>query len=328
MRLNSQTRSAISDQRSAISDQRSAIVLAQNPSPLLLGMVLLAAGILKAMPDGYAQEVGFLLGSHWLAAAAVGIEITLGLWLVFGLWAKQARWSAIVAFLALSASAASKGFLGHESCNCFGRLIEVSPWLMFTFDLGAVAALWLWCPEGIDKQRAAIPSSTAYLFFALAAFVFALGGLSALRMAYRLPSSNLVVKGPSRVEMQHSDRRQPVEANFVLYNSSYHDISIRRILADRAGVTATIPSNTIRGRQEATLSVRIAGFGVFDNSFLHRIEVDTDAGNVILWVTGNLPASQTVFYRPHQLFLEKDEKGGWRDRSVKFRLPKTHTERV
>ena len=46
--------------------------LASFLTPQLLGVVLLAAGTLKAMPDGYAQEVSFFLGSHLLAAFAHG----------------------------------------------------------------------------------------------------------------------------------------------------------------------------------------------------------------------------------------------------------------
>ncbi len=299
----------------------------QTLTPHLLGIVLLAAGTLKAMPDAYSQEVYSLLGYRWLAAGEVALEITLGLWLIFGLCAKQARWSAIAIFLVLSATAASKGFLGQESCNCFGRFIEVSPWIMFAFDLGAVAGLWFWRPEGIDKQGEPIPRATGFVFFALAGLVLALAGLSALRMAYRLPSSELIVKGPSRVEIQHADRSQPVEVNFVLHNRTLHDISIRQIHTGCPRVTAEIPSKTIGGGQDASLAVRIHGFQEIDTSFLHRIQVDTDVGYIILWVAGTLPASQTIFYRPHELFLVKDDENGeWRERTVTIRIPKSFAE--
>jgi hypothetical protein len=74
--------------------------------------------------------------------------------------------------------------------------------------------------------------------------------------------------------------------------------------------------------------VRVKSFDEASTAFLHRMQIDTDTGNLTFWVEGSLPAAQTVFYRPNALLLELDERGGWPERLITFRLPTAYPARL
>jgi hypothetical protein len=121
----------------------------------LLGLVLLAAGVLK----GYAVATADLLplrevhpwSTDWFSMGLVEMELALGLWLVSGLYARPARWAGVAIFALFFEVSLYQTLMGQPSCGCLGKL-TVPPWLMAPFDLAAVFGLLAWPHPGVPSR--------------------------------------------------------------------------------------------------------------------------------------------------------------------------------
>lgn len=107
----------------------------------LAGVLLLVAAALKAWqfitsPVPAAPSV---LPPR-LYPALISAELFLGLWLVCGLFPSLARRVAIGAFAVFAAYTAYEGFLGRNSCGCFGK-VAVNPWVTLVIDTTVVLLL-------------------------------------------------------------------------------------------------------------------------------------------------------------------------------------------
>ena len=117
-----------------------------------LGAVLVLAGALKGQQLLTDPSVGRATGfpREVLIGAAV-FELAFGCWLLAGLYRRLSRWIALAWFTCLAAVALAQALGGAPSCACLGEL-HTHPWLMFSFDVVAVAALWMWSPNGHISQ--------------------------------------------------------------------------------------------------------------------------------------------------------------------------------
>lgn len=290
-----------------------------------LGVVLVAAAALKSMPGWPAHEVGVLFGNRWLAALEIVVESLLGVWLIIGCRPAEARWAAMATFLSFSFVAGAKSFRGEQSCGCLGQTVAINPWVALAFDLFALWALWRWPVQTsgtVDRPRPAPARSIACVFFGLGTTALTLSAYAGLELVDSLAPNGIEIKGPTRLEVKHSDRRQPLEVAFRLYNPSGREITIEKIQTDCPRATAEFPVTALPPGQEGFLLVRVTSFDEAETAFRHRVRVDTDAGRVTVLVEGTLPAAQTVFFRPHALFLQRDEHGQWPTRSIKVRVPR------
>jgi len=95
----------------------------------------------------------------------VAFEIFLGVWLLSGLHRLGAWLTVLVAFTGFAFVSFYQGWIGRASCGCFGK-VAVHPWVTFTIDLAAVAALLLARPDltPLYRRRARIASVGARLF--------------------------------------------------------------------------------------------------------------------------------------------------------------------
>jgi hypothetical protein len=118
-----------------------------------LGALLLAAAGLKVHSlavDPFHEDM--FLDSPRLLIATIEIEIVLGLWLLSG-WAARAAWVSALGFFGLLAAVSFfLAYSGQRSCGCLGR-VNMSPWVMFAVDLGAIAALAFWPPGRAPDTR-------------------------------------------------------------------------------------------------------------------------------------------------------------------------------
>ena len=110
---------------------------------LVLGVILIGAGLLKGrlLTAGRAIPEPFL--PIWLQCSVVVFECGFGLWMLFGFAPQKTRLVAIGCFGIFSLVSGYHAFLGEATCGCLG-VVQVSPWVMLGVDLTAVILLaWL-----------------------------------------------------------------------------------------------------------------------------------------------------------------------------------------
>ena len=149
---------------------------------LALGLVFLAAGLLKALdPAEFARQIaGYgLVGTGVAAAAApllIALETTLGVALLAGFGPRLAALAGallLVAFVVIEAYGIAQG--RTEACGCFGAYVQRTPRQVIQEDLlfigFALLSLWgLWAWPGARRRAAAAVAGAAILSltFALA----------------------------------------------------------------------------------------------------------------------------------------------------------------
>lgn len=129
--------------------------------PMLVGLLLLAAAVLKA--DGLLVEEALhdgLLGNRWLISAAVVGELILAAWLLSGVFARRCHHVTLSIFGLFAMVALAKGVTGQASCGCFGRF-EVNPWWTLVLDLGVIGSLWASLRTVRPVENAAPASASA-----------------------------------------------------------------------------------------------------------------------------------------------------------------------
>lgn len=169
--------------------------------PAVLGLVLLAASILKAheLATGTVAEDG-LLTSRWFRITLVELELALGLWLFSGSYPKQARLAALVVFAGFCLVSLYQALTGAASCGCFGKL-HINPWNTLLFDLLAVSVLWRWNPRMAGEHLLGGGRSHSFrivafgLLFLLAGIPAALA-MSSYRPALLSAQGEIVGDGP------------------------------------------------------------------------------------------------------------------------------------
>lgn len=120
---------------------------------VFLGAVLVLAGALKGQQLLTDPSMGLASGfPRALLIGAAAFELAFGCWLFAGLYGWVTRWIALAWFTSLAAVALAQTAGGAASCACFGAL-HTSPWLMLSFDVAAVAALWKWSPNDHSSPR-------------------------------------------------------------------------------------------------------------------------------------------------------------------------------
>lgn len=107
----------------------------------LIGVTLLIAGMAKLdlhnRPAFAATES--LLPAQYLVPVA-SLELALAAWLFSGIQATLSRFLSLLLFMGFATAAIYAIFLKKTSCGCLGSL-QVSPWIMLTYDVLAVCAL-------------------------------------------------------------------------------------------------------------------------------------------------------------------------------------------
>jgi len=156
-----------------ISVTRNVQTFFQHNLDVILGAVLVLAGALKGQQLLTDPSAGRASGfPRELLIAASAFELAFGCWLLAGLYRRLTRWLTLGWFTSLAAVALAQAIGGAPSCACLGKL-NTSPWLMFAFDVAAVATLWMWCPIDPSPVR----------FFPLALFLSLLPGGGLLSLA-------------------------------------------------------------------------------------------------------------------------------------------------
>lgn len=141
---------------------------------LIVGVVFLLSGLLKAINTAAFANLMSLYGASWLGLGAplvILIEIFLGIMLVFDFNPKQITWSSIV-FLCAVSLIYLYGLLakGITDCGCFGPLtwLNSKPWLTFTRNSILLALL---IPSLLKTNETASPTITSIIFMAVVAVI-------------------------------------------------------------------------------------------------------------------------------------------------------------
>lgn len=107
----------------------------------LIGVTLLIAGMAKLdlhNRPAYAAAESLLPAKYLLPVALV--ELVLAGWLFSGIQATLSRFVSLLLFTGFATAAVYAIFLKKASCGCLGSL-QVSPWIMLTYDVLAIFAL-------------------------------------------------------------------------------------------------------------------------------------------------------------------------------------------
>jgi hypothetical protein len=121
---------------------------------LVLGLVLIAAGVLKFHQILFqAQDEST---QTQLLMVFAEVEILGGVWMAGMFSPERTRWWFAAVFMGLACSSLFQALAGKCSCGCFGSL-SINPWLVLVFDLAAVAALIWSRPPG--KSRTGFPAN-------------------------------------------------------------------------------------------------------------------------------------------------------------------------
>jgi hypothetical protein len=119
--------------------------------PVLLGLILLSAGLLKGYELATAPMVeDHSAGMRLALAGLVEFECFLGLWLLAGMYTRLARLVSLLCFGAFLVYSLYEGLNGKASCECFGK-VSVNPWHVAVLDTVALVALWRW--PAVDRLR-------------------------------------------------------------------------------------------------------------------------------------------------------------------------------
>jgi hypothetical protein len=120
-------------------------------APVLIGLLLIAAGLAKT----YKMATELPAGNDgplpsWLVIALAQIELILGVWLVVGLYPRAAKSTALAIFSVFCGVSLYQVLTGEQSCGCFGR-IPVNPRYVLLLDFFVVAVLWASSWEGLPS---------------------------------------------------------------------------------------------------------------------------------------------------------------------------------
>lgn len=130
---------------------------------LLLGLVFLAAGLLKAIdPAEFARQIGGygMVGTGTAGFASpilIALEVTLGVLLVAGAWPRAATLAGVVLLLLFIGVETYGIRVGKtESCGCFGAYVQRTPAQVIVEDLVFIGfgLLALWGLKGWEGMRA------------------------------------------------------------------------------------------------------------------------------------------------------------------------------
>jgi hypothetical protein len=121
---------------------------------LVLGLVLIAAGVLKIYELLF-QSQDESTPTHVLIFFAEA-ELLGGIWMAGMFNPERTRWWAAAVFMGLACSSLFQALAGKCSCGCFGS-VSINPWLVLVFDLAAVAALIWSRPPG--QSQTGFPAS-------------------------------------------------------------------------------------------------------------------------------------------------------------------------
>lgn len=142
--------------------------------PLIVGLVFLLSGLLKAIDTASFADLMSQYGEIWFGYGAPIIiltEIILGILLLFNFYLKRITWTS-VAFLVVVSLIYLYGVLakGITDCGCFGPItwLNSKPWLSFTRN-GVLLALLL--PSLRHKNKQNSLTITSIIFMALIAVV-------------------------------------------------------------------------------------------------------------------------------------------------------------
>jgi hypothetical protein len=145
----------------------------------ILGALLLTAAALKIWGFGVDPVArSGIFSSPGFQFLVIGFELSLGVWLLSGKQPAGAWVIVLATFIAFSGVTFYQGMIGQASCGCAGRIVTINPWVAFTVDLAAVAALLLARPDlkPLWEQRGAI---ARYGSCALGGYLLLAGSLAA-----------------------------------------------------------------------------------------------------------------------------------------------------
>ncbi|MFA5251879.1 MAG: MauE/DoxX family redox-associated membrane protein [Phycisphaerae bacterium] len=139
---------------------------------VVAGLVLIIASALKIHQLLTEPIISKGLWESWLFFVfQIPLELGLGIWLVSGLFRKAVWMIAVLAFGLFILVTLQKGFIGAESCGCFGR-VKVNPWITFSvIDIPIFLGLVIFRPKGLKLLPPPWPSALHFFGVAIPTFI-------------------------------------------------------------------------------------------------------------------------------------------------------------
>ncbi|MBX9622992.1 MAG: DUF1573 domain-containing protein [Gemmataceae bacterium] len=137
-------------------------------------------------------------------------------------------------------------------------------------------------------------------------------------------SDQIVVLGPSVIELDRSDRTTPVEAVFTLKNTTSTDAAILGAQSNCSCSGVELDRKTLGPGETMAVRLRVTSFDSQSPRYSQGVVVRTSLGDVPLEVRGRLPETRHVLHRPTVLALYwSRDRAEWADnaREVVLRVP-------
>ena len=188
--------------------------------PVVLGIILLATGVLKSHAAFFDLPVRLPhFSGRWGMVVVAEYEFLLGGWLISGFYHRYAVLSAAVTFICFFVFSAFAALEGEKTCGCFGGL-NFSPWFAVTLDSLALLAITFYKPYGNNLHR-----NVPY-FTKPAAALICLMVILPLAVAFRGPSSSPLFS-PSKPTVDLGEVTQAQSRQLSLSVTSQRDYPIQ-----------------------------------------------------------------------------------------------------
>ncbi len=124
--------------------------------------------------------------------------------------------------------------------------------------------------------------------------------------------------------VEHASRTEPLMHEFVVRNRLTRPVSIRRI-ATSCKCTTAVPANREIGPGDQTrIAVTIRSFSPNNDGFNERVVVTTDAGDLILTLSGILPPISRLRAQPSLLTIARGYEADVHELRLDIMAPKNY----
>lgn len=204
---------------------------------LLTGLILITASVLKlAGYDSEMYDFEAIQFPMWASIAIVVLEMWIGLWLLTGIGRWYAHHAALLVYFVFTLTSAYLAVRGTETCNCFGRLVAVSPRMALAIDLLSVGMLLSSRPYSHlspavygrhDSSWGALGVSVAFTIGAcFSAFAILVGTHGSCKIAMAILRGDPIIVSPSEYNLGDVPTGDTTEFHVSVVNLSAMDIKI------------------------------------------------------------------------------------------------------
>ena len=113
--------------------------------------------------------------------------------------------------------------------------------------------------------------------------------------------------------------REPLTVEFTLHNSTADSIEIKKVHTGCSCVTSNLDGKIVPPGESAVLQMTVDAFDAYKSDFHQDALVETQRGSLSVSVSGTLPRSSKVLFRPQVLVIGREAD---LQRTITLRIPR------